>query len=77
MINKKELQDIIDESVKTAIKSTDIPANDEILGTDDFQRIYGISKVSQWKMRKAGKLPFHTLGRRIIYRKSEIIPKSV
>ena len=72
LVNKTELQQLITEALNAANKS-EPTANDEILDTADFQRIYGVSKVTQWKMRKAGKLPFHTLGRRIIYKKSEIL----
>jgi hypothetical protein len=44
----------------------------EYLTTGDFQRKFGISKVTQWKLRKAGKLPYRAIGKSILYRLSEI-----
>jgi hypothetical protein len=38
----------------------------------EFQKKFGISQVTQWKLRKAGKLPYRTIGKQIFYKLSEI-----
>ena len=37
-----------------------------------FKSKFGISEVTQWKLRKAGKLPYRTIGKQIFYKLSEI-----
>lgn len=43
-----------------------------ILSTFDFQQRFGISKVTQWKLRKSGKLPYFTIGRQVFYRVEQL-----
>ena len=38
----------------------------------EFKTKFGISEVTQWKLRKAGKLPYRTIGKQIFYKLSEI-----
>jgi hypothetical protein len=76
LIESKELKSLHEkiESLTTAIRErkTEVDFSKDFINTKDFKRIFGLSLVSQWKMRKAGKLPYRTAGRTVLYRLSEV-----
>ena len=75
LIEKSELTKLSDklQDIENALKKTQKTENDlNYMTTKDFHKMFGLSLVTQWKMRKAGKLPYRTIGRTIFYKLSEI-----
>ncbi|HQH15038.1 MAG TPA: helix-turn-helix domain-containing protein [Bacteroidales bacterium] len=74
LIGKKEYQELnrkID-NLQSTLTATELKKEPDYITTKDFKEMFGISHVTQWKLRKAGKLPYMTIGKSIIYSLSEI-----
>lgn len=67
----RELNEKLD-LLQSSLKATDRKPAPDYITTADFRRLFGISKVTQWKLRKAGKLPYRMIGRTVLYNRSEI-----
>lgn len=73
----EDLQNLIISSLKQVLKEiTDeknrTEENEEILTTEDIQKIFKVSKVTIHKWKKKGILPYYKMGRKVYYKKSEI-----
>ncbi|HPA13398.1 MAG TPA: helix-turn-helix domain-containing protein [Bacteroidales bacterium] len=74
LIGKKEYQELnrkID-NLQSTLTATELKKEPDYITTKDFKEMFGISHVTQWKLRKAGKLPYMTIGKSIIYSLAEI-----
>jgi predicted DNA-binding transcriptional regulator AlpA len=75
LIEKKELQSLAAElsELRKAITGNSTETEKlKIISTKEFQSKFGISKVTQWKLRKTGRLPYFTIGRQVFYRVAEL-----
>lgn len=59
----REIQNLKEKFVATEKEKQKL----NILTTADFQKKFGISKVTQWRLRQSGRLPYFTLGRQVFY----------
>lgn len=50
--------------------------NDEFINIDEACKMIGCSKTTLYHYRKKGLLKYHQIGRKILFKKSEIIRKS-
>lgn len=73
----QELKDLVSECVSEAMnehfKSEPQPKDEALLKTDEIAKYLGVSKVTIHTWKREGKIPFHRLGRRIYFKKSEIL----
>lgn len=72
LLQPDQLAQTIADAVSDAIRRQPVQEPSEILSVKAFQKKYGVSAVTQWKLRKNGKLPFFTIGKMIFYRRSQI-----
>jgi len=71
-----DLTEIIEKCVQQSIRQgiRVEPKQDEPLHNIDEIAVYlGVSKVTIHAWKREGKLPFHRLGRRVYFKKSEIL----
>lgn len=47
--------------------------SDELLTMEEAARQLGVGKVTLWRLRRSGQLPSHSLGKRIYFKKSELL----
>ena len=70
----EELKSIINESVENAIRINSKPnEEDSLLCRKDLARLFSVSLVTISAWTKSGKLPYHRMGSRIYFKKSEIM----
>jgi hypothetical protein len=74
LIGKNEYRELHQklEQLQSTLKANEPKPQPDYITTADFRRLFGISKVTQWKLRKAGKLPYRMIGKSILYSLREI-----
>ena len=76
---KEDLKNLITESFRQVFSENNNTEKDhsggkeEILLIDDVQRIFRVSKVTIHKWKKMGLLPFYKMGRKVYFKRSEVI----
>ncbi len=76
LIERDELKKLIQEAVRDSQPpQTSSPQKTEehLLTSDELAAELHMSKVTIWKLRKAGRIIGYKLGRRVYYKKSEIL----
>ncbi len=76
LIEPDELRKLIQEAVRDSQPpqtSSPQKIEERLLTSDELAAELHMSKVTIWKLRKAGRIKGHKLGRRIFYKKSEIL----
>ncbi len=73
----EDLQNLIKESIRQVFNENIEEKNkpeekEEILTTEDIQKMFKVSKVTIHKWKKKGILPYYKMGRRVYFKKSEI-----
>jgi len=71
-----ELKDLISQSVRECLQKylkIEPPEDDRLLKIGEIVEYLGVSKVTIYNWKKQGKIPFHRMGRRIYFKKSEIL----
>jgi excisionase family DNA binding protein len=74
LIGEKEYQKLTAklDNLETILRNEKTENENEYLTPKEFAEMFGISKVTQWKLRKAGKLPYRMIGKSVLYSLSEI-----
>ncbi len=74
LIGKTEYQELTRklDNLQSTLANKEPKKEPDYITTNDFSQLFGVSKVTQWKLRKAGKLPFRMIGKSILYSLSEI-----
>lgn len=75
-ITVQELRDLIYRCVQESIQEhlkMEPKEDDSLLIVDEVAKYLGVSKVTIHVWEKEGKLPFHRMGRRVYFKKSEIL----
>jgi predicted DNA-binding transcriptional regulator AlpA len=74
LIGEKEYQKLTAklDNLETILRNEKTENENEYLTPAEFAVKFGISKVTQWKLRKSGKLPYRTIGKTVLYRLDEI-----
>lgn len=69
-----EFTDIIKKCIREEM-SASLPTNreDELIKATDAAKILGVSKLTLFKWRKAGIIPYHRIASRIYFKKRELI----
>ena len=77
-ISYKQLKELISQCVKKCLQKHLIqppPEDDTLLKIDAITKYLGVSKVTIHTWKKQGKIPFHRMGRKVYFKKSEILWK--
>ena len=76
----EDLTNLINIAVENAISKLNEPADqppsspsDDFISLDAVAKLLRVSKVTLHSYKKAGLIPFHRLGRRVLFRKSEVL----
>ena len=72
----QELKDLISKCVQECLQEhlkQAPPEDDTLLKIDAIAKYLGVSKVTIHTWKKQGKIPFHRMGRRVYFKKSEIL----
>ena len=75
---KEDLKNLIAESLQQVLKEKSIEdkkrleEKEEILVTEDIQRILKVSRVTIYNWKKKGILPYYRMGNRVYFKKSEV-----
>jgi len=75
-INVEELKDFISKSVTTGIQnflSQENEKQDQLINVEEVTRLLNVSKVTVFKWKKEGRIPFYRIGRRIFFKKQEVL----
>ncbi len=76
---KEDLKNLITESIRqvltenTNTEKDHLGEKEEILMMDDVLRIFRVSKVTIHKWKKKGLLPYYKMGRKLYFKRSEVI----
>lgn len=66
---KESIRQVLNENVEEKSKPEE---KEEILTTEDIQRMFKVSKVTIHKWKKKMILPYYKMGRKVYFKKSEI-----
>ena len=76
----EDLTNLINIAVENAILKLKVPADqppfspsDVFISLDAVAKLLRVSKVTLHSYKKQGKIPFHRIGRRVLFRKNEIL----
>lgn len=71
----EDLQALIIDSVNACLnqQSLRFKEQEEILEVDDVCRMFGVSRTSVYQWRRSGKVPSYHRGRRVYFKKSELL----
>jgi len=76
----EDLTNIILNAVQNAILKLKLPADqppsspsDDFISFNDVKNMLKCSAVTLHAYKKQGKIPFHRIGRRVLFRKNEIL----
>ncbi len=74
----EELTDLIKSCIRSEFKNlpqqTELNEQPEdLLSTEDIQRMFNVSKVTIYKWKKKGILPYYKMNSRVYFKKSEVI----
>ena len=76
----EDLTKLINIAVENAILKLKLPADqppsspsDDFISFNDVKNMLKCSAVTLHAYKKQGKIPFHRLGRRVLFRKSEVL----
>jgi hypothetical protein len=76
-ISIEEFTSIVQNCVKSELanhtKNDHNPEDDKLLSIEEVITIFGVSKVTIHKWKKAGLLPYHKLKRKLYFKKNEIL----
>jgi hypothetical protein len=72
LIEPDQLAQTVADAVADAFSKQPVHEPSEVLSVKQFTKKYNISPVTQWKLRKSGKLPFFTIGKMVFYKKNEV-----
>lgn len=79
-ISIEDLSNIINVAVEKAILKLKEPADqpteestNDFISLEAVAKLLRVSKVTLHAYKKAGLIPFHRLGRRVLFRKSEVL----
>lgn len=77
-ISKDELAQTIKDSIKDVLSkeyanSKNFNEDENLLTIEDVQKIFRVSKVTIHKWKKRGLIRYHKLGRRLYFKKSELL----
>lgn len=76
----EDLTNLINIAVENAILKLKVPADqppsspsDDFISFNDVKNMLKCSAVTLHAYKKQGKIPFHRIGRRVLFRKNEIL----
>lgn len=75
-LSNEELIELISSSLKSVLENTNQnpPTPDEqLIKIDEVCELFKVSKPTIFEWKKAGKLPFYRIGRRVYFKKNEIM----
>jgi len=75
-MSHQELKDLISQCVQECLQEHLIqapPEEETLLTVEEIAEYLGVSKVTIYSWKKEGKLPFYRMGRRVYFKKSEIL----
>ncbi|MBX3100995.1 MAG: helix-turn-helix domain-containing protein [Bacteroidetes bacterium] len=73
-LSVEDLRQVVMECIEAVFGAHPKAApSEELLTMDEAARQLGIGKVTLWRLRRSGRLPSHTLGKRVYFKKSELI----
>ena len=75
-ISVDEFRDLISNCVEESIKRhmpIEQPHEETLLNVEQMAQYLGVSKATVHTWKKEGRIPFHRLGRRVYFKKSEIL----
>ncbi|MCK4922199.1 MAG: helix-turn-helix domain-containing protein [Bacteroidales bacterium] len=76
---KEDFEELIMTCLKRVLKDFELgniqqeKINEEILSTDDLQKMFKVSKVTIHKWKKKGLIPYYKMNRKVYFKRSEII----
>ena len=79
VVERDDLRGMIEEIIQnnltsfTDTKKEDQSSDDELIKIQQVAELFGVSKVSVHAWKKAGKLPFYRISRKIYFKKSEVL----
>lgn len=77
-LTAEDLRGMISECIKDAMTlerqvKTPEPIPEDLLSTEDIQKVFKVSKVTVHKWKKKGLIPFYKMNRKVYFKKSEVI----
>ena len=71
----EDLKSMITDSVNACLRyhQLNAPNTEEILGVDEVCSKLGVSRTTVYQWRRSGKVPSHQIGRRVFFKKSELL----
>ena len=75
-ITIEELRDVIKDSVREAIAAqikAQSTTEEELIKIEEVAEMLKVSKVTIFTWKKAGKIPFHRIARKIFFKRSEVL----
>lgn len=73
-LSVEELRRVVTECIQAILGAQAKAApSDELLTMEEASRQLGVGKVTLWRLRRSGQLPSHSLGKRIYFKKSELL----
>lgn len=75
-IQLEDLKEIIGDCIREEFQknlNSQSNTSDELIRIDDAAKLFHVSKVTLYKWREKGILPFHRISSRIYFKKSEIM----
>ena len=71
----EDLKSMITDSVNACLRyhQLNAPNTEEILGVDEVCNKLGVSRTTVYEWRRSGKVPSHQIGRRVFFKKSELL----
>ena len=70
-----DLKDLITNCIKSEFENhkPEPPKDDSLITTNEVVKILGVSKPTLHKWKMEGLIPFHRIGTRIRFKKSEVV----
>ena len=75
VLSKKELEDLIEKSLKEVIKNNpqNIPPDQELLTRDEACKLLKVDLSTLWRWTNQGKITAYGIGSRRFYKKEELL----
>lgn len=73
-MTKEELQTLIHKEMLNAVLSANqqITSQEEIITHEKAEEILGLSRMGLYSWRRSGKIPYHKIGKRIYFKRTDI-----
>jgi hypothetical protein len=73
LLTKEDIKSAVLEVLSEMPRTTDREPEQYIYGLKDLAAFLGVGITTAWSLKKSGKLPYYQTGKKVFFKKSEIL----